>query len=126
MKNAAPPRLLSQSMGFSKDPKEPKDQKTAKTTRQIAFLSQVLSIVHHGGIHYFFPQQRKLMGSSAQLSSGVCRCGSQHLPKSSRGFWRVLVQVLEAGSGEGSGRFRCLRAGSEIRFRKVSESSGRF
>ena len=26
---------------------------------------------------HFFPQQRKLMGFSAQISSGVCRCGSQ-------------------------------------------------
>ena len=39
----------------------------------------------------FFPQQRKLMGSSAQISSGVCRCGSQE-------------QVPEEGSRE----FRCV------------------
>ena len=44
----------------------------------------------------FFPQQRKLMGSSAQIRSGVCRRGSQE-------------QVPEEGSG---------------RFRKVPESSG--
>ena len=25
---------------------------------------------------FFFPQQRKLMGFSAQISSGACRCGS--------------------------------------------------
>ena len=40
---------------------------------------------------FFFSQQRKLMGSSAQISSGVCRCGSQE-------------QVPEEGSGE----FRCV------------------
>ena len=59
----------------------------------------------------FFPQQRKLMGSSAQISSGVCRRGSQE-------------QVPE----EGSGRFRrvpaCAGVGSGGRFRKVPESSG--
>ena len=58
----------------------------------------------------FFPQQRKLMGSSAQISSGVCRCGSQE-------------QVPE----EGSGRFRrvpeCAGVGSGGGFRKVPESS---
>ena len=60
---------------------------------------------------FFFPQQRKLMGSSAQISSGVCRCGSQE-------------QVAE----EGSGRFRrvpaCAGVGSGGRLRKVPESSG--
>ena len=59
----------------------------------------------------FLPQQRKLMGSSAQISSGVCRCGSQE-------------QVPE----EGSGRFRkvpaCAGVGSGGGFRKVPESSG--
>ena len=55
-----------------------------------------------------FPQQRKLMGSSAQISSGVCRCGSQE-------------QVPE----EGSGRFQrvsvCAGVSFGGRFRKVSE-----
>ena len=59
----------------------------------------------------FFPQQRKLMGSSAQMSSGVCRCGLQE-------------QVPE----EGSRRFRrvaeCAGVGSRGRFRKVLEGSG--
>ena len=58
----------------------------------------------------FFPQQLKLMGSSAQISSGVCRCGLQE-------------QVPE----EGSGRFRRVRAcagvGSGGRFQKVPEGS---
>ena len=47
----------------------------------------------------FFPQQHKLMGSSAQISSGVCRCGSQEqvpeepskVPEGSGGFGCVLV-----------------------------------
>ena len=67
---------------------------------------------------FIIPQQRKLMGSSAQISSGVCRCGPQE-------------QVPE----EGSGRFRkvpegfrrvpaCAGAGSGGKFRKVPESSG--
>ena len=59
----------------------------------------------------YIPQQRKLMGSSAQISSGVCRRGSQE-------------QVPE----EGSGRFRrvpeCAGVGSGGGFRKVPESSG--
>ena len=50
------------------------------------------------------------MGSSAQIGSGVCRCGSQE-------------QVPEAGSG----RFRMVPAyvgvGSGGRLRKVPESS---
>ena len=46
----------------------------------------------------FFSQQRKLLGSSAQISSGVCRCRSQE-------------QVPEQGSG---------------RFRKVPEGSRKF
>ena len=66
-----------------------------------------------GIVALFFPQQRKLMGFSAQISAGVCRCGSQE-------------QVPERGSG----RFRRVpvRAGvgSGGRVRKVpeSESSG--
>ena len=69
------------------------------------------------GPFIFFPQQRKLKGSSAQISPGVFRCGSQE-------------QVPEAGSG----RFRrvpvCADVGSGGRFRRVpvcaggSESSG--
>ena len=59
----------------------------------------------------FFPQQRKLMGSSAQISSGVCRCGSEE-------------QVPE----EGSRRFRrdpvCAGVGSGGRFRRVSVCAG--
>ena len=61
----------------------------------------------------FCPQQRKLMGSSAQISSRVCRCGSQE-------------QVPE----EGSGRFRKLLESSGAcwcRFRRqVPEGSGGF
>ena len=64
-------------------------------------------------LHLFFPQQRELMGSSAQISSGVCRCGSQE-------------QVPE----EGSGRFRrvpaCAGVGSGGMFRKVPEDFGGF
>ena len=64
----------------------------------------------------FFPQQCKLMGSSAQISSGVCRCGSQE-------------QVPEEGSGrfrkvpESSGVCYCT-VGSGGKFRKVPESYG--
>ena len=58
-----------------------------------------------------FPQQRKLMGSSAQISTGVCRCGLQE-------------QVPE----EGSGRFRrvpaCAGVGSGAGFRKVPDGAG--
>ena len=43
-------------------------------------------------IALIFPQQRKLMGSSAQISSGVCRCGSQEqVPEGSGEFRSVLV-----------------------------------
>ena len=75
-----------------------------------------------------FPQQRKLMGSSAQISSGVCRCGSQEqVPEEgSRRFQRVPVC---AGVGSG-GRFRwvlvCAGVGSGGNFQKVPEGSGEF
>ena len=59
----------------------------------------------------FIPQQRKLMGSSAQISSGVCRCGSQE-------------QVPEEGSGRFRGVPACAGVGSGGKFHKVPESSG--
>ena len=58
-----------------------------------------------------FPKQRKLMGSSAQISSGVCRCGLQE-------------QVPEEGSGRFQRVLWCAGVGSGGRFRKVPESSG--
>ena len=60
----------------------------------------------------FFPQQRKLMGSSAQISSGVRRCGLQaQVPEGSGGFRKVPV---------------CAGAGSGGMFRRVSEGAGGF
>ena len=75
-----------------------------------------------------FPQQRKLMGSSAQISSGVRWCGSQaQVPEGSGARFRcVLVQVPEAGSG------RCWRVPessgvlAEVAGAKVPEGLGRF
>ena len=59
----------------------------------------------------FFSQQRKLMGSSAQISSGVCRCGSQEqVPEEASGRFRRVPECAGVGSGSG--------------FRKVPESSG--
>ena len=87
------------------------------------------------------PQQRKLMGSSAQISSGVRRCGLQaQVPEGSGGFrkvpLRVLVQVPEAGSGgfwkvlEGSRKFRNVGGGGRCkgsgRFGELPEGSGGF
>ena len=90
-----------------------------------------------------FPQQRKLLGSSAQISSGVCRCGSQEqVPEEGSGRFRRVPAYAGVGSGgrfrkvpkggfrkvlEGSGRFRrvpvCAGVASRSRFRKVPESS---
>ena len=63
------------------------------------------------------------MGSSAQISSGVCRCGSQEqVPEEGSGsFWRVPA-CIGAGSG---GRFRNVLENSGGRFRKVPEGLGR-
>ena len=102
----------------------------------------------------FIPQQRKLMGSSAQIRSGVCRCGSQEqVPEEGSGrLWRVPVCAgvgsgggvwkVPEGSGvcwsrfrrqipEGSGEFRCkmvkvpeASSGGLGRFRRVPESVG--
>ena len=73
----------------------------------------------------FFPQQRKLMGSSAQISSGVRRRGSkERVPEEGSRRFRRVPGCAGVGSGgrfrkvpEGSGGFRC-------RFRKVLEGSG--
>ena len=55
-----------------------------------------------------FPQQRKLMGSSAQISSGVCRCGfEEQVPEEGSKRFRRRVPVC-AGVGSG-GRFRIRR-----------------
>ena len=89
-----------------------------------------------------FPQQLKLMGSSAQISSGVCRCGSQEqVPQEGSGRFRRVPACAGVGSGggfrkvpessgvpeAGSGRFRMVAAyagvGSGGRLRKVPESS---
>ena len=53
-----------------------------------------------------FPQQRKLTGSSAQISSGVCRCGSEEqVPEATSGRFR---RARESSSvSEGSAEFRC-------------------
>ena len=89
-------------------------------------LSCVLfSCIHHeyriltGGTSTFFPQQRKLTGSSAQISSGVCQCGSQEqVPKEGSGRFRRVpvcwcrfrrqVPKVPACAGVGSGGFRCV------------------
>ena len=53
---------------------------------------------------FLFPQQRKLMGSSAQISSGVCRCGLQEqVPEEGSGEFRRVPASAGVGSG---GRFR--------------------
>ena len=79
----------------------------------------------------FFPQQRKLMGSSAQISSGVCRCGSQEqVPEEGSGRFRRVPACAGVGSG---GKFRkvpeCWCSFRRVpacagRFRKVPEGSG--
>ena len=74
----------------------------------------------------FFPQQRKLMGSSAQMSSGVCRCGSEEqVPEEGSRRFRRVPACAGVSSG---GRFRrvpaCAGVGSGGRFRKVPEGSG--
>ena len=75
----------------------------------------------------FFPQQRKLMGSSAQISSGVCRCGSQEqVPERGSGRFRgssVCWCRFQRPVPEGSGGFRRVPAragvGSGGKVRKV-------
>ena len=85
----------------------------------------------------FFPQRRELLGSSAQISSGVCRCGSQEqVREEGSGRFRRVPACAGVGSGgrfrrqvpEGSGRFRkvpaCFGVGSGGAFPKISEGSG--
>ena len=83
-----------------------------------------------------FPQQRKLMGSSAQNSSGVRWC--RRRVRFNGRFREALVQTpgqVQLGSGEGSGEglgglgaatsgstgFRRRRSGSRARFNEVPE-----
>ena len=85
------------------------------------------------GVALLFPQQQKVMGSSAQISCGVCRCGSQEqVPEEGSGRFRRVPAYAGVGSGgrfgkvpESSGvkwcRFRKQVPG---RFRKISEGSG--
>ena len=66
---------------------------------------------------FLFPQQRKLTGSSAQISSGVRRCGSQaQVPEGSGGFHKVPVCAGVAASGVcgGSGRFRRVKGQAQV------------
>ena len=68
------------------------------------------------------------MGSSAQISSGVRRCGSQEqVPKQGSSRFRRVPVCAGAGSG---GRFRrvlvCAAVGSGGNFQKVPEGSGEF
>ena len=73
----------------------------------------------------FFPQQRKLMGSSAQISSGVCRCGSQEqVPEEGSGRFRRVPACAGVGSGVCWCRFR--RQVPEGLRRQVPKGSGRF
>ena len=79
---------------------------------------------------YIVPQQRKLMGSSAQISSGVCRCGSQEkVPEEGSGVCSRRCRRVPVCAGAGSGgRFRrvpvCAGVGSGGRFRRVPVCSG--
>ena len=58
----------------------------------------------HPRCETIFPQQRKLMGSSAQISSGVCRRGLQEqVPEEGSGEFRRVPASAGVGSG---GRFR--------------------
>ena len=77
----------------------------------------------------FFPQQRKLMGSSAQISSGVCRCGSEEqVPE--EGFRKFRRVPACAGVGSGGRLWRvavCAGVASEAgsgRFRRVPVCAG--
>ena len=103
------------------DSSPPKDSKSSLL---------VLDFFHTTGLSallFLFPQQRKLTGSSAQISSGVCRCGSERqVPdEGSGGRFRRVPACAGVGSG---GRFRrvpvCAGVGSGRRFRKVPEGSG--
>ena len=75
----------------------------------------------------FFPQQRKLMGSSAQISSGVCRCGPQEqVPEEGSRRFRRVPACGGVGSG---GRFRvpvCAGVGFGGKFRRVPVCAGVF
>ena len=100
------------------------------------FFENEFETQHANMFMLIFPQQRKLMGSSAQISSGVCRCGSQEqVPEEGSGRFRRVPACAGVGSG---GKFRkvpecwcsfrrvpaCAGVGSGGRFRKVPEGSG--
>ena len=68
----------------------------------------------------FFPQQRKLMGSSAQNSSGVhwCRCRVRFNEVLQP---RIAPVCTGAGVGSSSTRFRRRFRRSQVRFNRVPE-----
>ena len=69
-----------------------------------------------------FHQQRKLMGSSAQIGSGVCQCRWQAQVRKVPEVPRVPVQGQVQVPGASSGRFRrvpvCAGGGGRRRFRQ--------
>ena len=123
----------------------------ASVTQSWGCVMILIMVLHHL-FPSIFPQQRKLMGSSAQISSGVCRCGSQEqVPEEGSGRFRRVPACVGAGVGSGGGfrkgpessdveqcKFRRVPAyagvgsGGKFRkvpkgwFRKVSEGSGGF
>ena len=87
-------------------------------------------MIYYDHLIYFdiIPQQRKLMGSSAQISSGVCRCGSQEqVPEEGSGRFRRVPECAGVGSGGG---FRKVLESSFVKWykfrRQVPEGSGEF
>ena len=71
----------------------------------ISVISELGSRSSNGS---FFPQQQKLMGSSAQIGSGVCAGGTRRfreVPGRFRSWWVVPQQVPgKAPEGSGLGR----------------------
>ena len=68
------------------------------------------------------------MGSSAQISSGVCRCGSQEqVPEEGSGRFRRIPACAGVGSG---GRLWQVPESSAVKWcrfrRQVPKGSGRF
>ena len=79
-------------------------------------ISKRITNIHDYSRLFLFSPTRKLMVSSAQISSGVCRCGSQD-----------QVPEEKGSGGLGSGRFRRVpvcAGGSGGWFRKIPEGSG--
>ena len=110
LKAFGPPKSFSLIWLFlwSNDPFSHEKGQQPHGTTTSCWWSMIYDLNDQQNQQPFFPQQRKLMGSSAQISSGVCRCGLQEqVPEEGSGRFRRVPECAGVGSGGRFRKFRC-------------------